>query len=148
MGEGSIQLDQKTWDGKLLHLKVSAKNKYRDEGEFGPKVFKLVTFVAAGAKCKAPTLALTDEKTALFEIPFLSAEATASGGSITDLFTNKEVVGSTCEATIELQGPQGEELTAAQKAVLTMAEDGKVTLGLANFREPFSGRVKVNTGFE
>lgn len=77
----------------------------------------------------------------------MSAEATASGGSITDLFTNKEVVGSTCEATIELEGADGKELTAAQKAVLTMAEDGKVTLGLANFRESFSGRVKVNTAF-
>jgi hypothetical protein len=70
---GIIQLRQKNYDGNSIHLKISASN---DTGE---KVYKRFTFVPA--KCKEPSLTLKDATAAkrpvLFQVPFLSLEATA-----------------------------------------------------------------------
>jgi hypothetical protein len=92
---GIIQLNQKEYDGKALHLKITASN---DTGE---KVSKRFTFVPA--KCTERSLTLKDaaaaERPILYEVPFMTGDDSVDAGSITDLFTNSAEV--TCPPTME-----------------------------------------------
>jgi len=111
----------------------------------GDKVYKRVTILVEGAECKVPSISFKDASVAVWGATILSEEA-ANAGSISDLFTN--TAAEACPTTIALETAEGTALSAAELAVVSVAEDGKVSLALSKFTETFGGRIKVNTGFD